>query len=153
MGDIVKTGSKYSDEQRMEVAVLYAVSGNAKKVAKATGIPRTTIVGWKKADWWDDLVAQVRSENTARHRAEYSKIVDLAQKQTIKELPNATAQQASIISGVAFDKLRLIDNQPTSISSNQDSKTLAEACIELSRTMREKQVNVVAVQDKSDEEE
>ncbi|VUX56307.1 protein of unknown function [uncultured Woeseiaceae bacterium] len=51
MGNFVKTGSKYSDQQRMEVAVLYAISGNAKKVAKSTGIPRTTIIGWKKADW------------------------------------------------------------------------------------------------------
>ena len=51
VSNLVKKGSKYTDQQRMEVAVLYAISGNAKKVAKATGIPRTTIVGWKKSEW------------------------------------------------------------------------------------------------------
>ena len=50
MGKFVKKGGKYSEQQRMEVAVLYAISGNAKQVARDTGIPRTTIVGWKKTD-------------------------------------------------------------------------------------------------------
>jgi len=45
MSNLLRKGSKYTDQQRMEVVVLYAISGNAKKVAKDTGIPRTTIVG------------------------------------------------------------------------------------------------------------
>ncbi len=100
MGDIVKTGSKYSDEQRMEVAVLYAVSGNAKKVAKDTGIPRTTIVGWKKTAWWEDAVTSVRSEKADEHRARYSELVDKAQKVALEKLPEASARDAMIIAAL-----------------------------------------------------
>ena len=82
MSDLVKSGSKYSDQQRMEVAVLYAISGNAKKVAKATGIPRTTIVGWKKQEWWQDAVTSIQSEKADEHRAKYSELVSFLKSKT-----------------------------------------------------------------------
>lgn len=152
MSELVGSGSKYSDQQRMDVAVLYAISGNATKVAKDTGIPRTTIVGWKKTDWWDDAVTRVRREKADEHRARYSEILSLAQDRTIEALPDATAQQAAVIGGVAFDKLRLIDNQATSISGKAESMTqLAQEFRRLSEQWEEKQVNVVETQDKTEE--
>jgi len=152
MSKLVKNGSKYSDDQRMEVAILYAISGNAKKVAKATGIPRTTIVSWKKADWWDNAVATVRSEKADEHRAKYSELVDKAQRVALEKLPQASAAQASIIAATATDKLRLHDGMPTEIVANsKDMKALANEFKELSRQMREKQINVVQTQDKTEE--
>ena len=154
MGDIVKTGSKYSDEQRMEVAILYAISGNAKKVATQSGIPRTTIVGWKKQDWWHDTVTRIRSEKADEHRAKYSELVDKAQQVALEKLPEATALQAMTISGIGTDKIRLADNLPTTITDRSpDLKALAEEFRQLSRQWNEKNAKVIAVQDKSDEEE
>jgi len=147
MGDIVKTGSKYSDEQRMEVAVLYAVSGNAKKVAKDTGIPRTTIVGWKGQDWWQDVVEQIRAQNNDKALAKYAQMVDKAQDVALEKLPDASAAQASIIAATATDKGRLLLNQPTSITGKAQSiDDLAKAFNLIANE------NVVSVQDKSDEE-
>ena len=60
--DLVKPGSKYSDEDRRRAVVEYCVLGNTKKVAKTTGIPRTTINDWKKTDWWDEEIVKVRHE-------------------------------------------------------------------------------------------
>ncbi len=148
MGDIVKTGSKYSDEQRMEVAVLYAISGNAKKVAKDTGIPRTTIVGWKGQEWWVDTVEQIRAQNTDKALAKYSQMVDKAQDIALEKLPDASADQASIIAATATDKGRLLTNQPTSITGKAQSiDDLANA---FNRIANE---SVVSVQTKNDETE
>ncbi len=155
MSDLVKTGSKYSHEQRMAVAVQYAVSGNAKKVAKDTGIPRTTIVGWKKQEWWVEIVDRVRQENDDKILAQASNIIELAQQVTVDKLTDASAAQASIIGATWVDKGRLIRNQPTSITGKVVSlDDLAKEFNKIAtRQWDEKQVNVVETQDKSNEEE
>ena len=152
MGDLVKTGSKYSDQQRMEVVVLYAISGNAKKVAKDTGIPRTTIVGWKKTEWWQDAVTSVRSEKADEHRAKYSELVDKAQQVALEKLPEASAAQANLIACQATDKIRLHDGMPTEITGKAESlSALAKQFDQLAQSFKEKQVNVVEVQDETEE--
>ena len=154
MSKLVKNGSKYSDDQRMEVVVLYAISGNAKKVAKATGIPRTTIVGWKKAEWWEDAVTAVRSEKADEHRDKYSELVDKAQRVALEKLPQASAAQASIIAATATDKLRLHDGMPTEITGKSgDMIALANEFRKLSMQWDEKQANVVKTQDKTEEKD
>ena len=154
MSDLVKSGSKYSDQQRMEVAILYAISGNAKKVAKATGIPRTTIVGWKKQEWWQDAVTSIQSEKADEHRAKYSELVDKAQRVALKKLPEASAAQAIIIAGTATDKIRLHDGMPTEIiGKSDDMEALAKQFDQLAQSFKEKQVNVVKTQDESEETE
>ncbi len=139
MSNLVRKGSKYTDQQRMEVAVLYAISGNAKKVAKDTGIPRTTIVGWKKQDWWQDAVASVRSEKADEHRAKYSELVDKAQQVALKKLPEASARDAMIIAATGTDKIRLADNMPTSISGNQATseqlKAVLDKCAAINKSL------------------
>lgn len=151
MSKFVAKGSKYTHDQKAEAAIQYAILGNMKKVAKATGIPRTTIIGWKKKDWWDDLVAQIRTEKTEEQIARYSQIVDKAQRVTLEKLSSASPAQASIIAATATDKGHLLTNLPTSISGNLDTRALSEAWKELARTMREKQVNVIETQDESEE--
>ena len=151
MSKLVKNGSKYTDEQRMEVAVLYSISGNAKKVAKDTGIPRTTIVGWKKADWWEDAVTRVRSEKADEHRAKYSELVDKAQQVALEKLPEASARDAMIIAATGTDKIRLADNMPTTITGKEQSKE--ELLKRFAKIAREYNRNVVSVQDESDSSE
>ena len=151
MSKLVKNGSKYSDDQRMEVVVLYAISGNAKKVAKATGIPRTTIVGWKKQDWWQDAVTHVRSEKADEHRAKYSELVDKAQQVALEKLPEASAAQANLIACQATDKIRLHDGMPTEITGKAESmNSLAAEFRKLSQQWEEKQARVVSTQGKAD---
>ena len=148
MSDLVKTGSKYRHEQRMEVAVLYAVSGNAKKVAKDTGIPRTTIVGWKNQEWWVDAVGQIRAQNNDKALAKYAQMVDKAQDIALEKLPDASAAQASIIAATATDKGRLLMNQPTSITGK--STSILDLAREFNKLANK---NVVSVQTKNDETE
>ena len=62
MDELVGSGSKYSDEDRRRAVVEYFVAGNMKLVAERTGIPRTTLNGWKQSDWWDELLVTLRHE-------------------------------------------------------------------------------------------
>jgi hypothetical protein len=59
MSELVHTnkGSHYTDEQRYQAAIEYAVKGNMAKVSKALGIPESTLCNWKKETWWDEQVA------------------------------------------------------------------------------------------------
>ncbi len=148
MSDLVK-GSKYTAQQRADVAIQYAISGNMKRTAKAAGIPRTTIISWQKQDWWHELIAEVRGEKSDEHRARYSELVDLAQQVTLEKLPEASAAQAHLIACQATDKIRLHDGMPTEISGQSgDMKALANEFRKLSQQWDEKQVNVVSTQHK-----
>ena len=74
-------------------------------------------------------------------------IVQASQDQVIEELPNATAQQAATVGAIAFDKIRLQDNAPTTIRGTSSSlKELSDAFkAEFERYRSE---NVVSVQEK-----
>ena len=144
MSEMVRTGSKYTDDQRTQAAIQYAIKGNMVAVAKDTGIPRKTIVDWKGSDWWDSIIAEVRQENTNYQVARYTAIIEKAQEITLAKLPEATAAQAAVISGIATDKARLLLNLPTSISSTQGTteaiNALAKQFKELSDSYKIKDV-------------
>jgi len=69
------SGSKYSNEDRMNAVANYLAHGTFTKASKATGVPASTIRGWTKTEWWDALTAQLRSETDDRMRAEYTQII------------------------------------------------------------------------------
>ncbi len=57
--DLVKPGSKYTNQERREVVIEYHIKGNDQAVADATGISRQTINTWRlHSDWWDELLDQ-----------------------------------------------------------------------------------------------
>ena len=148
MSNMVSKGSKYTDFHRKEAAIQYAISGNMKAVAKATGIPRTTIIGWKQAEWWDEMVGEIRHEKADEHRARYSELVDAAQQVALEKLPEASARDAMIIAATGTDKIRLHDGMPTEITGKcDDMKALAEQFKQLSRDHANIQNSVVATQE------
>lgn len=136
MGSLTKQGSKYSDEDRRRVVVEYFITGSMTKVAKSIGIPRRTLNDWKKADWWDELVATVRHEKGEELDAKLTKLIDSAFEQAQDRVENGDFRltkdnelirvpmggQALVTSGaITYDKRQLNRNQPTSISSTSDS--------------------------------
>jgi len=116
-----KRAGNYSRATKEQCAAQYAVEGNISKVARDNGIVRETVQKWAQQDWWVDLCPTLHHEKTDELRAKYVDVCELAIDQTKAKLPEATASQAAVISGVFFDKTRLIDNAPTSISAKQDS--------------------------------
>ncbi len=147
MSDMVPTGSKYSDEDRMNAVVLYAVKGVASLVSKDTGISESVLCDWRKTEWWNEALAEVRSENTDEYISRYHELVIKGSKIALEKLPEASARDAMIIAATANDKLRLALNQPTSISSRSSNNgALMDQLRQLSSSLKEKAINVVSEQ-------
>lgn len=172
MGDLVRAGSKYCDETRRRAAIEYCVHGTMSKVSALTGIPETTLAHWKnKADWWDEMVAEVRSQIGEAILAQNLQIATKAAERVLDSLENGdekliwdkdkrehvikrvkpTGKDAAVISAISQDKARIQMNLPTSITTKTiDTQALAKQFEELSRQWSEKQCRVVAVQDEDD---
>ena len=135
MNKLTQREGKYSTEQRAQAAVHYAVSGSLAKIECELGIPDSTVSQWKKTEWWDDIIGEVRSAKADEHRATYSQIVDLAQNKALELIPDMTdAKAALIIAATATDKVRLADNLPTTIRGDSESmKDLAAQFAQLSQ--------------------
>ncbi len=115
---LVPTGSKYTDEDRRKAVVLYLVLGSDTAVAKESGYPRRTISRWRNSDWWEQVSSQVGHEIEDKLRATFRKValeggqaaLDAIRSKELK------GKEAMIMSGIAYDKLRLSENRPTSIT-------------------------------------
>ena len=113
---IAKTSWSRADQQ--QAAIQYAINGSLVKTSESTTIPETTLSGWSKDEWWVELIADIRAEKATEHRAQYSQLVDEAQAQARKALPDATALQAMTIAGIATDKLYRADNLPGTLTGS-----------------------------------
>ena len=139
MRELAAQGSKYTNEDRLQAAVEFYVSGNMQHVSRTTGIPRTTLVSWKQSDWWDGLVAEVRHEKGEELDANFTKLIDSAFEQAQDRIENGDyrvnkdgklirvpmgGRDLVIAGATVYDKQRLHRNQPTSIKSS--SKTMEQ---------------------------
>ena len=118
MSELVPSGSKYTDDDRMKAVVTYAVMGSGAAVSRETGIPERTILDWRKSDWFNTALAEVRAEKQDEYIAQYDKLITEGTRIALDKLPDASARDAMIIAATANDKLRLALNQPTSISAS-----------------------------------
>lgn len=129
MSELVSQGSKYTDEERREAAVQYAVTGSVSATSRAMNIPRRTISDWKQTAWWDEVVAEVRHAKADEHIARYQALTDKALRvaeEAIDSLDpasiSASGIKALIVSGAtSTDKARLLMNQPTSTKGDSNS--------------------------------
>jgi len=112
MSELVGPGSKYTDEQRRQAAILYAINGTATSVESELNIPARTVNDWRNSEWWESIVAEVRLENNDRLIAKAQQIIDSATDITLEKLPEASAKDAATIGAIYVDKLRLSLNQP-----------------------------------------
>ena len=128
MSEMVKTGSKYTDSQRKDAAVQYAITGLMSKVSTDLDIPESTLCQWKNnSDWWDKLVEEVRSEKADEHIALYHSLTkkalakaDGAIDKLKGDLSASDIKALVVTAATATDKTRLLLNQPTSIRADTD---------------------------------
>jgi len=155
MGNVTKQGSKYTDEDRRQVAIEYLITGNMKKVSKRTGIPETTLSDWKRTEWWEGLVGEIRTEKAEELDAHLTKLIDSAFDQAQDRVDNGDFRVAKdgtlirvpmggrdlVIAGATvYDKQRLHRNQPTAIRSDINSQESVLKFLEqISDTYREQQ--------------
>ena len=89
MSDAIhRQGSVHSSDDRRIAAIQVVLLGSMRRTAEATGIPVRTLYDWQKTDWWETLVAQVRTEMEGEIDATLSKMIQLALAATMDRLEN-----------------------------------------------------------------
>ena len=180
MSKRVSRARQYTDEQRINAAVLYAHQGSFSQVSRDTGFPRKTITDWSKLELWDEAVAKARhqindkilAQNLANAIRAGDKLADRIENgdQKLLKVKKVTkrddgsveitedyelraepmkGRDLAVVTGITQDKARVQMGLATNITASQDTKSLADAWKELSRTMRDHRV--VSVQEKSEE--
>ncbi len=159
MGRLVETGSKYSDEDRRKAVVLYLVHGSDTRVAQESGINRATICKWRNhSDWWDQVAATVSGEIEDKLRATFRKValegtqlaLDAIRSKELK------GKEAMITAGIAYDKLRLSENRPTSITGQSTGgiqARLEEISDQMLELERQREAKLVSEQPASEPED
>ena len=160
MDKLPSQGTSYTEEQRREAAVQYAINGNKSAISRALDIPRTTIIEWSKSEWWDVLLAELRHENQDAHISSYHELtrksLDKANK-AIDKLPaklSAGDIKSLVVTGAtATDKARLLMNQPTTISGKSAGlDELAQRFAKIEQDHNNITKSVVSVQDSDSNE-
>ena len=150
---------KHTREARYKAAAALISTGNSKVAASESGVPSSTIRHWRVNDPDFALICEeLRAEFSERIKSQLAEIIEKANVETLDRLEHGDAmwdksgeltrlpikgKESAIIGAVALDKLRLLENQPTSIVAKTDVSALAEQFRQLSKQWQEKQVNVI----------
>jgi hypothetical protein len=78
----------YSDAEKLEAVKLWMVVGNLPTVAASLGIPFDTVKTWRYSKWWNELVTELRTENTIKLSNRLKKIAEKALDVTMDRLEN-----------------------------------------------------------------
>ncbi len=157
--------TKHTRTDRYKAAAALVATGNSKAASRESGIPASTIRHWSHND--DDfqmMCQEIRTEFGEKIKNKLAEIIYESADQTLDRIRNGDvirdtktgelvrvpvkARDLAIIGGVAFDKLRLAENQPTSIQGQPgDMKALANEFAKLSDEMnRHRNNRVVSTQ-------
>ena len=66
----------WSKQKRIEVVTTDLALGNAAMVEGVTGVPRGTIRQWRMAQWYKDLVEEIRNEEDGELDVKLSKVIN-----------------------------------------------------------------------------
>jgi transposase-like protein len=156
--------SKYSAQERIKVSALYLIHGNLSKVSREIDIPESTLRDWRQSDWWEQLSVEIRDEKEDEFRAGFSRIIEAAQARVEealdqgetkmfktkdgyeKKLVPVGAKDAVMIGAISYDKLRISQNLPTSISAGTDTKGVLAKLEELSDRLDQREASVISDQ-------
>jgi len=161
--------TRHTLEDRYKAAASLIATGTSIAASQQSRIPASTIRHWQNND--DDfqmMCQEIQAEFGEEIKYKLAEIINESADQTLDRLINGDVvrdtrtgklvrvpikgRDAAIIGAVAFDKHRLILNQPTSITGKSDDmNALVQQFREISEKWDEKQVNVVAVQEESEE--
>jgi transposase-like protein len=112
--------AKYSDQQRAAaLAALDANGGDARKTAKQTGIPYTTLREWV-AGRVHEAVTELRNEKKQSLAARLEDLAHTVLDLLPDKLEQASAKDAAVTLGIAVEKAQLLKGEPTAIHRNEE---------------------------------
>jgi len=66
----------WDDKKKVEVVTTWLAVGKLSLTEAITGVPKATIVNWKREPWWPDLVHEIQNETDQELDSKLQKIVD-----------------------------------------------------------------------------
>lgn len=123
----------WSDNKRIEAATIFAATGNLTQTAELTKIPLPTVRGWRKEEWFQELLREIHLENNDKIVAKLTTIVDSALDQLADRVVNGDhvvlrdgqvvrrpipAKDLSLVSAINIDKRQLLRGEATSRSES-----------------------------------
>lgn len=142
-------GSQYTDEDRRRALVEFSIIGHVPTVSINLNIPESTLKDWKRSEWWEEAYNDIRLQNKELIETKVTKLIvsgfdamqdrmtngdhHLTKDGDIVRVP-VKLRDAATATGISFDKLRLLNNEPTSIkaeSTDTRLNSLAEKVREL----------------------
>lgn len=67
---------QWSDKQKTEAATTFLALGNMSMVSQILGIPYITLKVWKRSEWWNDLIQELRTQEKLELSARMKKIIN-----------------------------------------------------------------------------
>ena len=134
--------TKYTRTDRYKAAAALVATGNSMAASRESHIPASTIRHWSHNDDDFQLMCQeIRTEFGEKIKYKLAEIIDESADQSLDRIRNGDVirdtktgelvrvpikgRDLAIIGGVAFDKLRLAENQPTNIVQHDSKDHLA----------------------------
>lgn len=127
----------WKEAKRIEVVTLFLSIGSMTEVAKLTGVPYPTIEGWRRQDWWKELVEKMQAEDDQKLDAKTTKLIDKALEQLMDRIENgehiydqktgkikrmpAKLRDLNTAFTTILDKRQLLRNKPTKIVEQQST--------------------------------
>jgi len=147
-------GSHYSDEQRRQAVVLYALHGNLERVSEQSAIPQQTLSAWKQTQWWETITSELRSAVTDSVVAKAEALLHQSLDAIGDRLQNGDTvsfadgdrkvpiklRDAALTFTMLFDKRQIALRQPTSISASAGMSELAEFLRQKGREQKERTI-------------
>lgn len=121
----------FPEIKKVEAASMYAVLGDAVKVAELTSIPEATIRSWRKQEWFQQVLKDVWNENNELLNSKLTKSIQKAQDLLDDRLDNGdckvtrdgeiirvpiSGKDLSLITAINFDKRQILRGEPTTRS-------------------------------------
>ena len=158
---------KYTLEDRHRAAASLISCCNSIAASRECGIPASTIRGWRQHDLpFQEICQELMAEIGESMKFRYAQIIEASADELLDRIQNGDpvmdrttgeitripvkARDLAIAGGVTFDKMRLLDHQPTRITATHGVEALAKQFEQLSEQWQEKQTTVVVVQDDSE---
>lgn len=141
----------YTDQERIRVATLYAVTGSMTRVSELTGVPTYTIKSWTRQEWFRTLLDDIRAENDAKIEAIQNEIIfksaELIRERLENGDPHVTRDGEIIYKPVSYrdlnigqaigiDKREILRNRPKEQAKEQAVKSINEKLDDLAKSFK-----------------
>ena len=165
------TEGKYSAKEKLYAMCAWLVFGNNSKASQHSGIPAGTISGFKKQEWWNTILDEIRKDKQGEldialtgviHKAA-DVMADRLENGDMKPLKNkdgefqyvshpVTARDAAQVAALMSDRRALMRGDPTSRIERSTQDTLNDLSEQFKKFAKAKQVDGEVVDVKKEEE-